>query len=223
MKYHFAIHKEVDGFWAKCIELPGCRSESDTFDGLLENIREALDLFMDEPMDSELEFPAPDPSIQEKGVVEIPVSPNIALALTLRNTRKRHHMTQKQTAEAMGLKGLYSYQRLESSKTANPELATLDKIKSVFPEINFDFIIQGTSRKNAHVFPVEGEWGVFSEGDYKDSAIYKTREDAVRAARSHSKHSSGEITIQGKDGRVIMDKRVAKMTKPKKSRGSRTK
>jgi antitoxin HicB len=223
MKYHFEIHKEGDGYWAKCLELHGCRTEAETFDRLLENMKEALDLFLDEPAESDMEFPAPNPMIKAKGVVAIPVSPSIALALTLKNTRKRHQMTQKETAEAMGLKGLYSYQRLESSKTANPELATLDKIKSVFPEINFDFIIQGTSRKNTHVIPLQNGWGVISESNYKDSGMFKTQEAAIRAARSLSKNSTGEITIQGKDGLVKSEKVGRGATIDRKSRPTRSK
>ncbi len=223
MKYHFAIHKEENGYWAKCIELPGCRTEANTFDKLLENMKEALDLYLDEPMESDVEFHSPDASIKGKGIVGIPVSPNIALAMMLRNTRKKHRMTQKETAEAMGMKGLFSYQRLESSKTANPELATLDKIKSVFPEIDFDFIIQGTSRKNTHVISVENEWMVVFESDFKNSGVYKTQEAAIKAARGLSKKMSGEFTIQGKDGKVKHEKIGKEKAIEKKPRGIRSK
>ena len=187
MKYHFEIPKEKKGYSARCVELKGCRTEADSFDSLLENMREALDLFLDEPMESDFEFPLPNPFLKGKGILEIPVSPNIALALTLRNTRKKHQMTQKETADAMGFKGLFSYKRLESSKTANPELATLDKIKSLFPEIDFDSIIQGTHRNNSFVMQIANEWGHVVEKNYKESAIYKTKAAAVKAAKIFSK------------------------------------
>ena len=44
-------------------------------------------------------------------------------------------------AHKMGFKNLYSYQRLESSKTANPEFSTLLQIKKVFPEFEVDELL----------------------------------------------------------------------------------
>jgi predicted RNase H-like HicB family nuclease/transcriptional regulator with XRE-family HTH domain len=223
VKYHFEIRKEENGYTAGCIELKGCRTEADSFDKLLENMREALDLYLDEPMESDMVFPPSNASIKGKGIVEIPVSPNIALALTLRNIRKKHRMTQKETADAMGFKGLFSYQRLESSKTSNPGLATLDKIKSVFPEIDFDSIIQGTSRNNTLVIPIAKGWGLVVERDYQHSGIYKTQEAAIKAARSFSKNLSSELTIQGKDGKMKTEKSDKEKANAKKSSCARPK
>lgn len=50
-------------------------------------------------------------------------------------------MTQKEAARLLGMKNIYSYQRLESGKTANPELLTLVRIKQVFPEIDLDDVV----------------------------------------------------------------------------------
>lgn len=50
-------------------------------------------------------------------------------------------MTQREAAKLLGMKNIYSYQRLESGKTANPELLTLVKIKKVFPEIDLDDVV----------------------------------------------------------------------------------
>jgi antitoxin HicB len=55
--------------------------------------------------------------------------------------RHARALTQKQTAALLGFKNLYSYQRLESPKSANPELATLAKIKSVFPDFDLGALI----------------------------------------------------------------------------------
>ncbi len=46
--------------------------------------------------------------------------------------RIRNHLTQSQVAKRLGFKNLYSYQRLESSKTANPSLLTIALLKSIF-------------------------------------------------------------------------------------------
>ncbi len=141
MKYHFRVHKERGGYWAECIELKGCRSEGDTADELAENMREALDLFLDEPPSSSHVHPLPRKRVNGRRIVEVPVSPRIAFATCLRALRHHRSLTQKQAARLLGFKNLYSYQRLESPKSANPELATLVKIKRVFPDFDLSAII----------------------------------------------------------------------------------
>lgn len=206
MIYHFKVHKEDDeGFWAECIELRGCATQADTFDVLLGNMNEALELYLDEPQDSDLEIQLPNQSLTGKGIIGVAVSPNVALALSLRLMRKKHKMTQKEAAHAMGFKGLFSYQRLESSKTANPELNTLDKIKGTFPEFSLDAIVQGTQGKNIHVVPLEKGWGVIKEKDIKLSTTFRSRDEAMRDARRYSKRAKTELTIRGSDGKIIKD------------------
>ena len=50
------------------------------------------------------------------------------------NTKNIHTQTKS------GMNNIYSYQRLESPKKANPSLLTLNKIKKIFPELNLDMI-----------------------------------------------------------------------------------
>ena len=50
-------------------------------------------------------------------------------------------MSQKEVANMIGLKNIYSYQRLESPKSANPALVTIAKIKQVFPELKLDLVM----------------------------------------------------------------------------------
>ena len=52
MKYHFRIKKEDDGFSACGIELEGCITQGDSMEELLDNLREALHLYVQEPADS---------------------------------------------------------------------------------------------------------------------------------------------------------------------------
>ena len=65
MKYHFKVHKEGNGYWAECIELEGCltQTERDPKGGSIEelhyNMREALNLYLSESPDSDLIFPRP--------------------------------------------------------------------------------------------------------------------------------------------------------------------
>jgi antitoxin HicB len=146
MFYHFRIHPEKKGgYWAKCIELEahGCHTQGDTMEELRHNMTEVLDLVLDEPQDSDILFPDPDPGIKTgRYVVRAQVSPKIALASMIRHARVRRAMTQKQAAEKLGMKNVYSYQRLESSKTVNPEFTTLLRIKKAFPEFSVDLAME---------------------------------------------------------------------------------
>jgi predicted RNase H-like HicB family nuclease/DNA-binding XRE family transcriptional regulator len=141
MKYHFKVHKEKVGFWAECLELNGCITQADTQEELYKNCEEALNLFLEEPIDSKIIFPLPDTSLDiEKNITEIQVEPEIALAVLLRNYRLNSNMTQKQVAEMLGMKNIYSYQRLE--KKSNPTLTIINKIHTIFPEIELNYLLQ---------------------------------------------------------------------------------
>ena len=142
MHYHFKIHKEENGYWAECIELKGCKTEADSIEELNTNMQVVLDLFLSEPADSKMLFPEPENIKISKNIVQITVSPKVAFAYNLRKQRIIHNLTQKQVSEQLGLKNLYSYQRLESAKTSNPALSTLYKIKKVFPKFKVDDIIE---------------------------------------------------------------------------------
>ena len=141
MKYHFKYTKEGAIYWAKCVELDGCFTQGKTLDELKANMREALNLHLDEPSNSKANFHPPKRNVKGRNIIQIPVDPKIAFALRLRLYRAAHGLTQKETAKRLGFKNLFSYQRLESSKTANPELLTLAKIKELFPEFDLDEVV----------------------------------------------------------------------------------
>jgi predicted RNase H-like HicB family nuclease len=141
MKYHFKIHREKKGFWAECLELNGCVTQADNKDALYENCGEALNLFLEEPADSNTIFPLPDDSLDGKNnTVKISVEPEIALAVLLRNYRLSAGITQKQAAAMLGMKNIYSYQRLE--KKSNPTLAVINKIHTILPEVELHYLLQ---------------------------------------------------------------------------------
>lgn len=141
MKYHFLVHREKKGYWANCIELEGCATQAVSESALETNMEEALNLFLDEPENSRTVFPLPKKSLKGRNIVEVSVAPRVALAFVLRKLRLERKLTQTQAAKLLGMKGLYSYQRLESSKTANPEFETIVRIKKAFPELKLDELI----------------------------------------------------------------------------------
>jgi len=140
MTYHFRIHDE-DGFWAECIELEGCVTQGQDRVELEKNMKEALNLYLEEPKSSTVVFPAPAAEPPGADVVAVEVEPAVAFSLQLRRLRLRHNMTQKEAAERLGMRNLYSYQRLE--RRSNPSLATIKKVKNLFPEFSLDSVLGG--------------------------------------------------------------------------------
>lgn len=139
MKYHFKIHKEKRGYWAECLELEGCVTQGDNLKKLHENMKEALNIYIEEPENSKDLVPLPNKKIKKsKNIVEVQLDPKIALSFLVRQHRVKHRMTQKQVAKAMGFDNVYSYQRLESRR-CNPTLDVMSRLKKVFPEISIDY------------------------------------------------------------------------------------
>lgn len=138
MLYHFKVHKEKDGFWAQCMELPGCITQADTLHELQLNMQEALNLYIEEPSDSNDLAALPDESIKKsKNIVAVSVDTLIAFAFLVRYFRIKYGFTQQEAAKKMGFDTLYSYQRLEAKK-CNPSLKMIDRIKKIYPEFSID-------------------------------------------------------------------------------------
>ena len=129
MVYHFKIDKEKKGYSAQCIELPGCITQGYTMEELEANMQEALNLYIEEPNDSEdlAELPK-EIRKKSKNIVEVAVDPLIAFAFLMRYYRIKHGLTQQEAASKMGFDTLYSYQRLEARK-CNPSLKMITRIK----------------------------------------------------------------------------------------------
>ena len=77
MYYHFNIHKEADGYWGECTELEGCVTQGDTLEELQKNMGEALNLYLDEPDNSDITFPIPNKEVKGENIVEVPGESNI--------------------------------------------------------------------------------------------------------------------------------------------------
>jgi len=138
MKYHFRIYKESKGYWAECVELTGCQTQGANMFELRQNMKEVLNLFLDEPPESDFIFPEPKKVLKGKAIEQVPVEPHIAFALFLRHERQKRDLTQMQAARIMGFNNVWSYQKLESGKKAKPGFDTLIKVKKAFPGFPFD-------------------------------------------------------------------------------------
>lgn len=141
MTYHFRVHKDKEGYWAECIELEGCHTQADSRDELARACEEALNLYLEEPVDSSMAFPMPNEKVgKREEIIAARVEPELALAILLRRYRKDKRLTQKQVSEMLGMKNLYSYQRLE--KKSNPTLKVMKNIHAVFPDMKIERIFQ---------------------------------------------------------------------------------
>ncbi len=142
MKYHFRIHKEKGGYWAESVEEGlNANTQADTLEELHKNMKEVLELCLEEPEDSTYIPPLPDPSIKGRNIVEVPVDPKIALAAMVRRERLEHKLSQRKAAEKLVFKNVIQYQRWESGKNLNPELDTLIKLKRIFPGLSVDAVL----------------------------------------------------------------------------------
>jgi DNA-binding XRE family transcriptional regulator len=84
-------------------------------------------------------FPPPSAEFFGSAVQSVEVDPAVAFARQLRQFRVRNHLTQKEAARRLGMRSLYSYQRLE--RRSNPSLATIKRIKILFPEFSLDSVL----------------------------------------------------------------------------------
>jgi predicted RNase H-like HicB family nuclease len=139
MRYHFIVHRDADALWAECVELPGCHTQADTEKELYKNMKEALDLYLDEPEGSARLAPLPSEKSKGRGAVEVQVDSRIAFSLYMKHLRNKHQFTQKQVADMLGMKNIFSYQRLE--RKSNPSLSLLEKVKSIYPEFRIDELL----------------------------------------------------------------------------------
>jgi predicted RNase H-like HicB family nuclease/DNA-binding XRE family transcriptional regulator len=135
------MHAEKRRLWAECIELEGCVTQGASRRELARNMQEALNLYLEEPENSTTIFPLPAAGPYHKEVVPVEVEPAIAFSMQLRRLRVLSRLTQKEAARRLGMRSLYSYQRLE--RRSNPSLSTIKKVKTLFPDLSLDSILGG--------------------------------------------------------------------------------
>jgi predicted RNase H-like HicB family nuclease/DNA-binding XRE family transcriptional regulator len=144
MHYHFKVHKEGKGYWAQCLEIAYCHTQTDgpgTLDDLRRNCEEVLNLVLNEPPESKELIPLPDKNLDgNKRLMKVKADDTIAFAMVLRQSRLKARMTQVQAAQKLGMKNINSYQRLE--RKANPTLTMINKLHTVFPKMELEYLFQ---------------------------------------------------------------------------------
>ncbi|HUI70338.1 MAG TPA: hypothetical protein VL354_07425 [Spirochaetia bacterium] len=61
----------------------------------------------------------------------------------------KSRFTQKEAARRLGMSSIYSYQRLE--RRANPSLATIKKVTTLFPDLSLDSVLGERNHKRRGV------------------------------------------------------------------------
>ena len=56
MKVNIVIEKDKSGYFAFCPELKGCHTQGDNFDEVLENIKEAIQLYLETLSEEERQY-----------------------------------------------------------------------------------------------------------------------------------------------------------------------
>jgi len=59
-RFSVVIERNKDGYFAFCPELQGCYSQGDTYEEALENIRDAVQLHLEDRLESGEEIPQPE-------------------------------------------------------------------------------------------------------------------------------------------------------------------
>ncbi|QID32767.1 type II toxin-antitoxin system HicB family antitoxin [Pampinifervens florentissimum] len=54
MAYLVIVERDQHGFYAYCPELPGCQTQGETFEEVMKNIREAIELYLETLTEEEL-------------------------------------------------------------------------------------------------------------------------------------------------------------------------
>ncbi|MFY7992558.1 MAG: type II toxin-antitoxin system HicB family antitoxin [Bacteriovoracaceae bacterium] len=141
MKYHFKIHREKSGYWAESIELEGCQTQADNLEDLRHNMKEALNVFLDEPDHSKIIFPLPKAGLKGRNIVPVEVFPEVACAFLLRRTRLLSGYTQHEMKVLLEFKSVFSYQKLERARFSNPTLKSLLRIKRALPKFPLSLLL----------------------------------------------------------------------------------
>ncbi len=132
MEYHFRIYQEDDGYWAECVELPGCMTQADNREDLDVMMGEALELYLDEPITSDMCHPLPEEMATDDKIVCVPVPATVALPLLVRHQRLKNGLSIEQARQRLGFKHRTDYVRLEHK--GNPTLQKIVRIKEAWPD-----------------------------------------------------------------------------------------
>lgn len=119
---------EEGGYTVEFIDLEGCITEGDTLEEALVMAREALTGWLKSVYSRELNIPEPS-IVKGNDIYYIQPEAEIELPLMIRKLRKEKGLSQKQIADAIGVK-YQTYQRFENPGEFNATIKNLKKISA---------------------------------------------------------------------------------------------
>lgn len=146
MKYHFRISRRPDGkFTVHCVESYFCAATAAAREDIPSAARKALKEFFGTTPPANCIFPPPyrgriedlagSPEGRGFEFIAVPIEPRMAFALSLRRVRTRHCLFQSDVARLLGMHRAV-YQRLEDPQKANPTLHTIQRLLTIFPNLD---------------------------------------------------------------------------------------
>jgi antitoxin HicB len=111
-------------------DLPGCFTCASTLTEAKKMAEQALNGYLESLDSRKLSLPNPS-SIKGKNIFPITPSLPIAFAITLKQERQKHGLSQKEVAKYLGVNWT-AYQRIENPRRTNPTLATVERLQRVF-------------------------------------------------------------------------------------------
>src|SRR4030066_386038 len=127
IKYPLKIHKaEEGGYWAEFPDLPGCVTEGDTEEELLEMAKDALSGWLAVRFERNFAIPEAKP-LKGRNVRWVEPSPDVSIPLMIRKIRNELGLSQKEVADRLRIT-YQTYQAWENPKVANPTLKQLSKL-----------------------------------------------------------------------------------------------
>lgn len=57
-------------------------------------------------------------------------------------------------------------------------------------------------KKNIHIVPNSGQWGIKKDGSERISESFKTQKKAIKKGRSIARRDKTELFIHGRDGQI---------------------
>ncbi len=131
LKYPARFEREDDGgYFVRFLDLPGCVTEGETLEEAKTMAKEALTGWLESVYSRELHIPDATKAMEDD-VHYISPEPEIAIPIMIRKLRTDQGLSQKQIAEAIGIK-YQTYQRFENPNTFNATIKNLKRISKVF-------------------------------------------------------------------------------------------
>ena len=132
IQYQAKLHKKGSGYWLEFPDLPGCFTQGDSREEVLEHAREALSLWLEDARDPDWDIPVPK-ARRGRQYVWIEPYEDVSIPLMIRQARQRKGLSQRDLAKKLGM-SVQQFQKLEYPGKSNPTVRTLAAVSEALDE-----------------------------------------------------------------------------------------